>query len=182
MIALRVVGIRHLVAAVGGARDRVGVTAEAERRPGLLHGGEPGLIDELIEALARRSVVACAAGLKFEFDPARSPADNRSSRRSSCAAWRMAPAICGRCAIGLDQHGVAGVMPCRPFRAKAARHGLIDSAFAGCAEHAAIMVNESLTASRRRDGRRRSSGTSAAGSISRTSRSARPTSTATPAR
>ena len=51
MIALRVAGSAHLVAAVGGARDRVGIAAEAERRPGLLHGGEPGLLDELIKPL-----------------------------------------------------------------------------------------------------------------------------------
>src|SRR6201999_3832084 len=52
--------IGDVVTAVGPLGDGVGILAVAQRRARLLHGAEPGLVDELIEALGRRRRRLCA--------------------------------------------------------------------------------------------------------------------------
>jgi hypothetical protein len=63
----------------------------------LLHGAEPGLVDELMSPFAD-DVEACAVGLKLDSIFA---VVSRYSKLMpvDCAAWRIAPVTCGALAV-----------------------------------------------------------------------------------
>jgi hypothetical protein len=85
--------------------------ALSQRGTILFHGAEPGLIDELVEALCRRGD-ACADGLKLDLIFA---VVSRYSKLMPVdwAAWRIAPMISG---AALEAAGLT-VMVLRPCKA-----------------------------------------------------------------
>ena len=100
--------VGHLVMAVGVVRDGVGIMAVAERRPGLFEGGEPGLIDELVETRGRTRSLACAGGLRFDSMRA---VVSRYSKLAPVerAASRMAPATRAEAAAVMESIAISGL-------------------------------------------------------------------------
>ena len=80
-------------------RDRVGIGRIAQRRPLLLQRREPGLLDELEQALAPTRSGACALGLKLDSTWAVASRYLKSAPVTR-AAWRIAPVTAGVVAVG----------------------------------------------------------------------------------